>query len=546
MKQGYFTFVLHTHLPYVRRAGRWPHGEEIVHEAMAETYIPLLDALYDLNAEGHHPKVTIGLTPILLEQIADPDVLASFERYLGERIALAHADAERLAGVDAQRAQVARFYGDVYSTIRAHYETRYQRDLVGAFRRLAEDGTLEILTSAATHGYLPLLGRDSSIYGQLKTGMTTTLRHLGQLQRGIWLPECGYRPAVVGADQQSVRPGIEEILNEFGLQFFFTDSHVVEGAATRGPSQACGSRPAPATRTTQRPYYVGSTRVAVFARDAVSDQQVWSSDHGYPGAPEYREFHRRDLVSGLRYWRVTRFDTDIIQGGPYDPDAALARTRLDADHFVRQLERRVAEDSETRGQPGLIVSAFDTELFGHWWFEGVAWLKEVLRRLERHERVGLTTAGTYLDQFPPTEALNLPTGSWGAGGAHWAWRNPETAWIWPLLHAAERRLERLVEAAGDPDPSQREQLNQAARELLLLQSSDWPFLITTNQATAYAALRFERHLARFNHLVASAQANRGDSSDRRFLQTTHELDNPFPDIDYRWFMPRDARVAATS
>ncbi|NOZ28179.1 MAG: DUF1957 domain-containing protein [Chloroflexi bacterium] len=629
---GAFVLVLHSHLPYVRRAGRWPHGEEMVHEAMAETYIPLLNALYDLVEEGEQPRLTIGLTPILLEQIADPDVCDHFDVYLDERMALVEADiqrfsrpvleewreahdaalarrqaalerrrqelledaAERGLDEDAEEVQkalaelerdpslppppipvdekaaeqvqkqrdhllyLAKWYRDWYQGIQDSFRKRYGRDLAGAFRRLQEMGVIDVLTSMATHCYTPLLERDSSIYAQLHTGVETTHRHMGQFSKGIWLPECGYRPAYIKEEggRSYVKPGIEEFLADFNIGYFFTDTHVIEGGAVVGKAagDAIGpygaipkrklvtreyERPRARAGTTFRPYYVHGTDVAVFGRDERTGLQVWSASHGYPGDFLYREFHRKDDVSGIQYWRITGARVDLGQKELYDPYPAFQQVNLHADHFVNLVRDRLAEYHDRTGEYGVIVSAYDAELFGHWWFEGVAWLKEVLRRLARDPQVELTTARAYLEAHPPEEVLEIPESSWGNGGGHWTWLNPDTEWMWPLIHAAERMMEEMVARYPDAEGEIAEVLNQAGRELLLLESSDWPFLITTGQAREYAINRFQGHLARFNHLISMARRGSLTDEDRLFLRQTEELDNPFSTLDYRVFRERE-------
>jgi 1,4-alpha-glucan branching enzyme len=560
MKQGYFSFVLHSHLPYVRKAGRWPHGEEMIHEALAETYIPLLNALFDLKRDGIEPRLTIGLTPILLEQIADPEVGAHFELYVQEEIEVARKDVERFsASGEARLRAVAEFYLHWYEQILDSYEHRYGRDVVGAFRRLREDGNLDVITSAATHGYLPLLERDSSIYAQLKVGVAATNRHFGHAPSGIWLPECGYRPAYYAADNHRRKPGIEDFLADLNLLFFFTDTHVIEGGELVGkvvgdvhgpygglPQRELATwpdpRPESQSRTILRPYYVQSTRVAVLGRDARTGQQVWSANTGYPGDPEYREFHRKDPMSGLQFWRITGGEVGLGDKDVYDADRALARTEAHADHFVNLVTEIARQQVELHGSPGLIVSAYDTELFGHWWFEGVAWLKSVLRRLAANETVGLCSVSEYLEQYPPDSVMCLPESSWGTGGNHWTWLNPQTEWLWPLIHAAERKMESLVEEFPSADGVRLAALNQAGRELLLLQSSDWPFLVSTGQAKEYANARFQQHLARFNRLGLLLAAGRLGPDEEHFIRVTADVDNPFPDLDYHVFAARESTV----
>ena len=553
--KGAFTFVLHSHLPYVRKAGRWPHGEEMVHEAIAETYIPLLNALFELKDAGCQPRLTIGLTPILLEQLADADVLAHFELYLLEKITLVEADLKRHQESNHGHLQyLARFYLDWYTDILRSFTERYGRNLVAAFRQLQDEGNLDIITSAATHGYLPLMERDSTISAQLKVGRDAYRKRLGRAPRGVWLPECGYRPAYM--QDGTYKPGIEEFLAEADLGYFFTDTHVIVGGQLVGkvagdvigpygnmPKRKlvlhADERPEAKERTTMRPYYVRSVDVAVFGRDERTGLQVWSAAHGYPGDYVYREFHRKDSNSGLQYWRITGAQVDLGQKDFYDPHPAMNQVQMHADHFVSIISDEVSQYHASTGNPGIVVSAYDTELFGHWWFEGVTWLKEVLRRLDKSETVQLMTAGDYVQAYPPDEVITLPESSWGQGGGHWTWLNPDTEWMWPLIHSAERRMEQLVASHPQAKGELRKVLNQAARELLLLESSDWPFLISTGQAKEYAGGRFQQHLARFSHLASMADAGLSTELNRHFVDNIVDLDNPFPTIDYRDFAARE-------
>ena len=563
MTLGYFTFVLHSHLPYVRLAGRWPHGEEMLHQAIAETYIPLLNALYDLKAEGYHPRLTIGLTPILLEQLADADVRHHFDMYVEERLTLIEADRTRFqAAKDTHLAHLAGFYRDWYTAIRDSFRERYGRDLIGAFRRLQQEGNLEIITSAATHGYLPLLSRDSSVYGQLQTGVSAYRRHFGTAPRGVWLPEAGYRPPFLEGDRY--RPGTEEFLADLNLQYFFTDTHAIHGGRLVGKLAGdvagpygglprrrlvltADERPQAAGRSTMRPYYVRAAKVAVFGRNERTGLQVWSASQGYPGDFLYREFHRKDSASGMQYWRITSNTAGLGEKELYDPYPAFQKVKDHAAHFVHLVREELRASADSSQVPGIVVSAYDTELFGHWWFEGVAWLQEVLRLLEKDEEVGLATADGYLAQYPPDEVVDLPESSWGEGGGHWTWLNPETEWIWPLVHNAERRMEQLAARYPEASGEMAEVLAQAARELVLLEASDWPFLVSTGQAKEYAVGRFQQHLARFN--VLSGLAERGgplSESDREFLASAREMDNPFPGIEYRAFRERRYELEAPS
>jgi len=549
LPDGAFTFVLHSHLPYTRAAGRWPHGEEWLHEAAAETYVPLLDMLSRLRADGIRGGVTLGLTPVLLEQLADSDVRANFEAYLGEKIAAAAADVPRFeqAG-DLHLAWLASFYRDRYEAVRRSFLDRYDGNLVPAFRDLEQAGTIETVTCGATHGYLPLLDRDESIALQLRTAVAAHRRHLGRAPRAIWLPECAYRPAYL-ADDGRLRPGLESHLARVGLRLFFAETHMVEGGHPVGVAagEAIGpygavvrryvvpmnparpSRPA----TTFRPYYVTSPEVAVLARDNRAGLQVWSAEWGYPGDFDYREFHKKDGISGMQYWRITGARVSLGEKDAYHPDWAAARVGSQADHFASLVADLLHGYHEESGEYGIICANYDTELFGHWWFEGIDWLEAVLRRLSASPAVDLTTASSYVEAHPPDGLLNLPEGSWGAGGGHFVWDNADTHWMWPIIHDAERRMVRLLEARAPTDP-ETTVLQQAARELLLLQSSDWPFLVTTGQAKEYAVQRFRDHVDRFHALAGSVESGGPDVDLARSLW---EKDKIFPDLDLAWFAP---------
>ena len=605
---GAFTFVLHSHLPYARLAGRWPHGEEWIHEATSETYIPLLNALYELREEGVKYKLTIGITPVLAEQLADADVLDHLDQYLEDKIARAKQDVLRFRGEDkvagvrreeavegelppVDRAAVeealeederegllpppepkpwwvgnehleylAGFYQRYYEKIKDSLDRVYKRDLLGAFKRLQDEGYIEVVTCAATHGYLPLLGTDSAIRGQLKAGIQSYRHFFSRAPRAIWLPECAYRPAYFD-DQGGVRPGIEHFLAEQGLRVFFSETHLITGGAPVGVAagEAIGPygeikrrylipmsvKPRPATpMTTFRAYYVSDSTagpfadqhsgVAVIGRNNETGQRVWSADWGYPGDFDYREFHRKDGVSGLQYWRVTGAKVDLGDKDFYHPDWAENKVRMHAQDYVALVERILQAQWDLGQGFGIIASNYDTELFGHWWFEGVEWLKQVLRLLAGSPKVELTTASEYVAQHPPQEVIHLPEGSWGAGGTHFTWDNNETHWMWAPIHDAEKQMERLANNYQDryDDDLIRGVLNQAARELLLLESSDWPFLVTTGQARQYAVQRFSQHLERFLTLATSVERRTPDGS---LAAQLWEKDRLFPEVDFRWW-----------
>ena len=559
---GAFTLVLHSHLPYVRLAGRWPHGEEWIHEAAVETYIPLLNVLYDLKDEGVNYRLNIGLTPVLAEQLADPLVLRHLDDYLDMRIAAAAGDIayfEASGSADGHLRYLAEWYRNLYTMIKRTFNERFERDIIGAFRRLQDAEYVEIIASAATHPYMPLMARDSTIRAQIKMGIRSYERLFGAKPTSFWLPECAYRPAYY-ADDGHLRPGLEHFLAEQNLRVFFCETHAITGGQPVGvaggdvigpygtvkrlyvlPASSVALNPQ-RNATTFSAYYVADTTtgsqavthsgVAVIGRNDRTGQQVWSAEWGYPGDFDYREFHRKAGTSGIQYWRVTGKDVDLGKKDVYHPDWAAFKIDQHAEHYVHLVGDLIREHAQKTGSYGLVASTYDTELFGHWWFEGVQWLGKVLRYLAKDKSIDLMTSSAYLTAHPPAEVLSLPESSWGAGGEHFVWDNAENHWMWQPLHDVEARMSALAGRFTAPTGDENAVLNQAARETLLMQSSDWQFQITTGQAREYAIQRFNQHYERFEKLAAALEANKPD---RAYADELFEQDRIFSDIDFRWF-----------
>jgi 1,4-alpha-glucan branching enzyme len=285
--------------------------------------------------------------------------------------------------------------------------------------------------------------------------------------------------------------------------------------------------------TTYEAYWMRNYPVAVMGRNDRASFQVWSAAHGYPGDGVYREVHKKDDKSGLHYWRLTSKECDLGDKMLYDPVLAENQVPTNADHFADLVYHLLKDHQNSTGHHGLVMVSFDTELFGHWWFEGVHWLKQVIRKLHAAQGVEVQTASEYLEQHPPEAVIELPESTWGQGGHYWVWQNHQTEWMWPQIHSAEFKMQELVNVhREEAAPQTARILNQAFRELLLLESSDWPFLVTTFQAKDYAVERFNEHNQRFWDLVRMLETN---AIDETLLAHYEDEDNPFPTIDYRWY-----------
>jgi len=551
-----FVLALHSHLPYVLNHGRWPHGSDWLCEAALDTYLPLLERLTELAAEGTAAPVTIGFTPVLANQLASPAFAREMDAFFAQRLTACDEAAASLAsGGDAALLPLVEFWRARLNRLQALFRS-IDRDLISAFRRLEEQGRLEIIGSAATHGYLPLLGRDESIRLQLAVGREEHRRLFGATPAGCWLPECAYRPrgrwAPLGGRGRT-RPGTEEHLADAGFRFFFTDAHLAHAGSPLGAyedvplgverfdAERHGTvspplhRAGKAARSPYRAYRVSGRsargQVATLIRDPRSSTQIWSRHHGYPGDESYLEFHKIRWPGGLKLWRVSGGNVDLGAKRPYEPAAALERARGHASHFVQLLEGIAVEQrAGAQSGEGVIVAPFDTELFGHWWFEGADFLAAAYRALRDRpqQRVCAVTGSQHIAAHPPRVGLRLAEGSWGANGDHSMWLNDRTAWTWRRLWALEEAFwdlapKALASAAARPA------LAQAARELLLAQASDWQFIISTGAVVDYAERRFTQHCDDADRLIKALTGGALEDAGR-IADELARRDDLFPNV----------------
>jgi 1,4-alpha-glucan branching enzyme len=565
MAIGSFCLVLHGHLPYVLRHGVWPHGEDWLYEAAAETYLPILAMLEECRFLKGNPKLVMGLTPVLLEQLTHEHFRDGFERYLNDRIERAKADRADFEKLDnahmvylAQR--WVKWHGD-----RLEQFQRYDRDIPGAYAKMAEEGLVEILTSAATHGYLPLLYEDSSIRAQLRAGLASSHRIIGHKPKGMWLPECAYRPGgpwnpPIGWAGKDNRIGLEHLIADETIQHFFVEDHLItnsrseqvcnDGQWQRVSWEEAEKYPGRGWRSVNEPAWVNSDgtglgRAVVFARDPEVCERVWSGTIGYPADGVYMEFHKKwGPQRGLRYWKVTGKKVDLGQKELYYPDDVIPMVHQHATHFCNFVKQRLWDHHHATGRHGVVCANFDAELFGHWWFEGPQFLRDVMLTLNAEPDVDVVTAEQFIDQHPPDKVVSLPEGSWGEEGDHRVWANDRINWMWDIEYRCEAMLGKMTyELPWRKNKQVHDLLVKAARELLLLQASDWQFVITRGQAIDYGIKRFMLHVSRFETLVDLAERVAQDSEylgkltdvERHEIEDAEIHDIIFPEIDLNWW-----------
>ncbi len=558
---GTLCIVLHGHLPYVLHHGSYPHGEAWLYEAAAETYLPLLDMIGECALLKARPAITIGLTPILLEQLSHDRFKAGFPAYLNERAARAASDQmEFEKSGQPHFAYLAGQWVKWYQDRLSHFQ-RIQSDIPAEFARRFRDGHIQILTSNATHAYMPLILNDQSLSAQMSAGLHASHHRLGIKPRGMWLPECGYRPEwehwlpSVLFDNPRSRPGLETFIANAGITHFFVDTHLITGGHPLGTFDNGNFQPVNDAqvhwdtrrgwRDVLEPVGVCSRseppRCFAFGRHPRVSEQVWSGLIGYPGNGTYLEFHKKHGERGLRYWKVTDNKAGLGDKDPYYPDDIPAKLYEHAQHFCNVVRDVLREHRDRTGREGVCVAPFDAELFGHWWFEGPRFLRDVILTLAHDPSVKLMTAEEALYHSPPNKVARLPEGSWGEKGNHSVWINDRNRWMWEIEYRAENRMLKLLhELPWKTNEKIRQMMERAGRQLLLLQASDWPFVVHTHGAVDYGIQRFSGHATNFDRatLMAEELAAGAELSEMRKIELAEMdfHDSVFPHIDLNWWM----------
>lgn len=524
MSNGYLSLVLHAHLPFVRHPEHDNFLEERwLFEAISESYIPLLKVFEGLRKDNIAFKITLSITPTLISMLIDPLLQDRYLMYLKNLIELTEKELERTKS-NPQLHKLAIMYNEKYTNDLDTFN-HYNQNIVMAFKKFQDLGNLEIITSCATHAFLPLMTYNkASIKAQIDLGMSFYEEIFNQKSRGLWLPECGYTSE------------LEPYLTNAGVEYSILESH---GIIYSDPAPIYGTFSPIAS-------YNG---IAYFGRDAESSRQVWNSDKGFPSHPEYRDFYDDigyslplDYIepyinpdgirinTGIKYSKITGLNT---KKDTYDFDKAKQLVSMHADDFITSRENEINIICDYMDKPPIVVCSYDAELFGHWWYEGPIWIDSILRKIAAGNfSFSMINLGEYIDKYPVMQVCTPSPSSWGNNGYNEFWLNTSNDWIYRHINNAGDKMTELVKLNPDALGSRKLALNQSLRELLLLQSSDWPFILKNGTTVKYAKNCILTHLERFNTLYEQIK---NDSLDESWLEDIVKKDNIFPNIDYRTY-----------
>jgi 1,4-alpha-glucan branching enzyme len=506
--KGYLCLMLHAHLPFVRHPEHENFLEEHwLYEAINETYIPLLNVFHGLAHDEIDFRLTMSLTPPLVSMLRDPLLQERYLKYIDRLIELSEKEIER-TGHEPHYHGLALMYNRRFNEAKELF-LKFDLDLVSAFKLYQDMGYLEIITCGATHGFFPILNiNPSSVRSQINIAVDHYYKTFDCAPRGIWLPECGYYP------------GVDEFLKNAGIRYFFVDSHGIMHADPRP------------RYSVYAPLFCPSG-VAAFGRDIESSKQVWSSKEGYPGDPDYREYYRdigfeleydyiRPYIhpegfrinTGMKYWRITG-KTDYKEA--YRPDWAQEKAAQHAGNFLLNRQKQMEHLNHHMDRRPIVVAPYDAELFGHWWFEGPMFIDYLIRKTVCDQNdVQLATPSDYLAHYPTNQVAVPSQSSWGDKGYGEYWLDGSNDWIYRHIHKAGHRMVELANRyadtlrKGQADSVVVRSLHQAARELLLAESSDWPFIMKAGTMVPYAEKRIQKHIGRFNRLYNDILAEKVD------------------------------------
>lgn len=533
---GHLILLLHAHLPYVRHPEyEYSLEENWLFEAIRETYIPLLDVLEGMVNDGISPHLTLSISPPLIEMLNDELLRKRFLRYMDNLIEL--SEAEKMRTKKSAFEPMAFFYNNEFKRTKRLYSERYKQDIVSAFRKLQDKGHIEIVASAATHAFLPAFKNyPDTVKAQIEIGIKSYIHNFGKQPSGFWLPECGYFK------------GLDALLKDAGIRYFFVESHGV-----------IWGRPRPAY-SIYKPVS-SPAGLMVFGRDFKSARQVWCASRGYPGDFSYRDFYRDigfdlplDYVSRFTHLNIKTFTGMKYHGVtgnteyklPYNRVKAMEMALEHAMHFIDSRESDIKRLSEFNFRP-VIFSAFDAELFGHWWFEGIEWLNIVIRSIsEGKSSFDIVTPEKYFNEYVNSDtmqSIHISSSSWGEGGYNSLWIGERNHRLYRHLHKMAERMDILKEwSNGVVEQCRNEEkklfqraVNQAMREMLLAHASDWPFLMQKGRAQEYAEGRVMKHTENFDRLFSMLMDGNVEESILRSMEESNRI--------FYYTLPSDSRLS---
>lgn len=517
--------ILHAHQPYVRHLEYEKFLEEDwLYESLNETYIPLLRMLSKLEDEKIDFKISLCFSPTLLTMLLDEPLQERFVQYMERHIELGEKEVERTKIEDKECHEMAKTYLEETRRNLNVYEA-YDRNILTGFKKLSDMGKIELVSSAATHAYLPLYkDYPDAINAQIAVGIKTHKKVFGTSPRGFWLPEGGYYP------------GLDKILRANSIDWI----ELAPQAPLTSPDKSLygGYKP-----------ILLSSGLYGFPSDWSLTSLIWSNKTGYPCDGDYREFYRDigyylpmeyvekymhepklRVFTGYKYYAITGKTEDKNY---YSKEKAREKLLLHVENFLYNIRKKGSLLDACNIQDHVFNLTFDAELFGHRWYEGIDFLEHTIRAMAKDsENFAFKSSSDIIDNHGKVDTIRVNESSFGLRGGADTWLDSSNSWIYRHTIKAIERMEELRERFPSQGSLKERFLNQALRELLLAMSSDWPSIMHDNTSTSYAKKRLLDHLGSFNVVHSSMCRN---TVNTEWLINAEKRNAIFPDIDYRCF-----------
>ncbi|MCL2801784.1 MAG: DUF1957 domain-containing protein [Treponema sp.] len=518
------SFVLEAHLPFVREYNKEDllseAGEEgRFFECVSETLLPLLEVMHRLEADHVHFRIGLAISPLLCHMLSDEHLQKKYLYYMDKQIEFGQKELERTAD-NSELNKLSQFYYNQTVDRRITFTEKYEKNILKAFDYFRRRGKLEILATCATHAFLPFLSHNAeSLQAQTETPASGYRRHFGSPQ-GFWLPCLGWTPA------------IEPYLKAYNYTYTIIESHgLLFGKPT--PEKGC--------------FYPVKTPDGTFvlARDlrAVNDIEKAAADESYRNNNKDAGYELpAEIISsflsadgerrrtGYKYW--SRIENG--QSAIYNPKAASDKVIEHTRTFLESTIARLEEAAKHMNEIPISLFANSADFFGRFWHEGPQFIEGLFRMASDYRDIKFVCPSEYIfkQEISSFQTVSPEFSSGGNNGYAETWLDVSNDWIYRHLNRAMERMTELAERFPDDTGLKERALNQAAREILLAQSSDWPSLLFRQDSTEFARNNAENALRNFTTIYEALGSNYISTEWLTNLERRH---NVFPDINYRVF-----------
>jgi 1,4-alpha-glucan branching enzyme len=508
-------------------------------ESLSETYLPLLEMLERLDHDRVPFRLGISVSPILCHHLEDSGLLGRYVEYLDRQIEFGMAETQRYWNNRRLR-ELAQYYCGKFRQRRGSFTARYGGNILKALDAFQHKGKIEILAASATHAFLPFyVSYPEAVQAQIEVALSTHHRRFGKFPQGFFLSDLGWAR------------GLEKFLRAYNLGYTIVEAHsMVYGSPPAEKGSFYPLRTPHGVFVLGRDYYAAKELREISQGTAYRDNL---RDSGYElpaemigpflgqgGArlPTGYKYRNRGGGAGALLTGTYVFDTGKGRSPPeedlYNPAAAAARAAEDAGLFLQRRLARLKAAAALMQEVPLSLCVFKAGDLGRSWYEGFDFLENLFRQGAERDDVQFMTPAEYLYRQNSCDfQISRPEfSSQGVNGYGETWLDVSNDWMYRHVFRALERMIELAERFPDDSGLKERALNQAAREILLAQSSDWPGMLYRQESSGLARSGIEDALRNFTTIYEALGSNYISTEWLTNLERRHSI---FPHINYRIF-----------